>query len=377
MELLVTDLTTNEVISIPVMPESITVSYTNNFQTYNVLGLGEVKFPDGVMLSSISWSSFFECEGLKDAGYVSGEWQSSNTLHDKFERIKIDGRVVRVMLTDSPINFDCYLESFEVEPKEVVGRLYYSIKFIQAKEANALLEDEVGAYDGTLEGSFKYRVHIRDQGWSDWVKCGEIAGTTGQCLRIEAIQVKSYFPGIGFEYEAYLKDVGWQGMVTGPATAGTVGESRRLEAFRVRLTGNNDYDVNYRLHVRDYGWMNWSKNWEDNGTIEYANRAEAIQIIITPKGQFQANDTFISDSDVSFLWGNEETLEAARRADYRSQNENYYKYTVKEGDCLYYIAESYFKDGSRWESIYQANRELIGDNPNIIKAGMILTIPEA
>ena len=35
-----------------------------------------------------------------------------------------------------------------------------------------------------------YSVHIQDIGWLDWVKNGELAGTTGKAKRVEAIEVK-------------------------------------------------------------------------------------------------------------------------------------------------------------------------------------------
>ena len=35
-----------------------------------------------------------------------------------------------------------------------------------------------------------YRVHVQNLGWMDWVENGETAGTTGQSLRLEAIEVK-------------------------------------------------------------------------------------------------------------------------------------------------------------------------------------------
>ena len=34
-----------------------------------------------------------------------------------------------------------------------------------------------------------YRVHVQKHGWMPWVKNGELAGTTGQKKRIEAIQI--------------------------------------------------------------------------------------------------------------------------------------------------------------------------------------------
>ena len=40
------------------------------------------------------------------------------------------------------------------------------------------------------EYSIKYRVHVRDIGWMPYVREGEIAGTTGQSRRMEAIQIQ-------------------------------------------------------------------------------------------------------------------------------------------------------------------------------------------
>lgn len=47
-------------------------------------------------------------------------------------------------------------------------------------------------------------------------------------------------------------------------------------------------------------------------------------------------------------------------------------YTVQEGDCLYKIGQRF---GVSWNSIYDANRSTIGDDPNLIYAGQELTIP--
>ncbi len=35
-----------------------------------------------------------------------------------------------------------------------------------------------------------YRAHVQGKGWLDWVKSGECAGTTGEALHMEAIEVK-------------------------------------------------------------------------------------------------------------------------------------------------------------------------------------------
>lgn len=49
-------------------------------------------------------------------------------------------------------------------------------------------------------------------------------------------------------------------------------------------------------------------------------------------------------------------------------------YVVREGDSLWRIAEEKFGDGMQWNRIYEANRELIGDDPNLIYVGWELKI---
>ena len=52
-------------------------------------------------------------------------------------------------------------------------------------------------------------------------------------------------------------------------------------------------------------------------------------------------------------------------------------YVAKEGDNLTTIAQEVYGDGSRWSEIYEANKEAIGDDPNLIQVGATLTIPDA
>lgn len=50
-------------------------------------------------------------------------------------------------------------------------------------------------------------------------------------------------------------------------------------------------------------------------------------------------------------------------------------YTVVSGDCLWKIAKQFYGDGSKWGTIYNANKSVIGGNPNLIYPGQVLTIP--
>ena len=50
-------------------------------------------------------------------------------------------------------------------------------------------------------------------------------------------------------------------------------------------------------------------------------------------------------------------------------------HTVDSGESLWAIAEQELGSGNRWREIYDANKDMIGDNPDLIQPGMVLKIP--
>ncbi len=51
-------------------------------------------------------------------------------------------------------------------------------------------------------------------------------------------------------------------------------------------------------------------------------------------------------------------------------------YVVKPGDTLGTIAQRVYGDATKWRVIYDANRDVIGDNPDSVKVDMKLKIPK-
>lgn len=142
MEIYITDLTTNESVQIPMMPEKISVAYENNFLSYDVLRVGEVKFPSGVKLTGIKWDGTFPGEARKNQPYVTN-WVDPKEFHNWLDKIKLNGTKVRVLITETPINFDNYLASYAADFEGGYGDIKYSISFIQAKDINITDETEV------------------------------------------------------------------------------------------------------------------------------------------------------------------------------------------------------------------------------------------
>ena len=54
------------------------------------------------------------------------------------------------------------------------------------------------------------------------------------------------------------------------------------------------------------------------------------------------------------------------------------EHTVAGGETLSHIALKYYGSAvkDKWMIIYEANKDVIGDNPNIIRSGQVLKIPE-
>lgn len=50
-------------------------------------------------------------------------------------------------------------------------------------------------------------------------------------------------------------------------------------------------------------------------------------------------------------------------------------YTVEPGDTLLGIAEKVYGDSTKWRRIYDANKDVIGPNPDALKVEMKLRIP--
>ena len=136
--------------------------------------------------------------------------------------------------------------------------------------------------------SVKYRTHVQNEGWQNFVEDGVTSGTTGKSLRLEGIKIEIDGPiSGGVKYSTHIQKEGWQNFVENGALSGTTGKSLRLEAIKIELTGEiaKKYDIYYRVHAQKFGWMGWAKNGEQSGTQGYSYRLEGIQIKLVKKGE--------------------------------------------------------------------------------------------
>ena len=213
---------------------------------------------------------------------------------------------IRIKLTDELAeNYDIYYRVHAQEfgwlgwakNGESAGTAGYSYR-LEAIEVK--LVEKGGKAPGSTQDAYRqryvsYQTHVQDIGWQGIKYDGDVAGTSGQSKRLEAINISLSNPlySGSIEYQTHVQDIGWQGWKANGQIAGTSGQSKRLEAIRIKLTGEmaKQYDIYYRVHSQEFGWLGWAKNGESAGTEGYSYRLEAIQIQLVKKGSSAPGST--------------------------------------------------------------------------------------
>lgn len=136
MDIYLTNLKTKDRLRIPMLPEEITVKKANQFASYSIITIGDVRIPSGTPLDSFSWTATLPGKKRKNEPYVR-EWRKPNEIYKWITNLKAkNGKPVkaRLLITGTPINCDVYLQDFSSKPTGGYGDIGYSISLIQAKE---------------------------------------------------------------------------------------------------------------------------------------------------------------------------------------------------------------------------------------------------
>lgn len=124
-----------------------------------------------------------------------------------------------------------------------------------------------------VKNQITIQAHVQNVGWMNPVGLGEVAGTTGRKLQLEAIILNS--DNIDLEYRAHCSNLGWQDWVKNGEVAGTTGESRAIEAIEIK----SSVPLKVSEHLQNIGWMPESKgNYILIGTVGKSLPMEALKM---------------------------------------------------------------------------------------------------
>lgn len=155
-------------------------------------------------------------------------------------------------------------------------------------------EPEIEAYQASGP-RITYFGHVQNIGDQAAVSDGNLCGTEGRSLRVEALTIQKG-EGIAeidgdITYRAHVQNYGTMGWVKSGQRMGTSNQGLRIEAIQIALTGElaQLYDVYYSVHVQNIGWMKWTKGSTERsgwcGTMGQGLRVEAIKVMLVGKDE--------------------------------------------------------------------------------------------
>lgn len=145
MDVYITEKMSGYSIALSMLPEKIKVRSSANFQSYEIMDIGEVKFTSGEELQEVSWEGMFPKREVLSLPFVKRwHWISPEQMIAVIEDWRKDGTILTLMVTGTPINIDVLVKDFKVthEKKNFVD---YDIEFIQYKELKVYTVSELNA----------------------------------------------------------------------------------------------------------------------------------------------------------------------------------------------------------------------------------------
>ena len=254
----------------------------------------QIKLPDDVSgsieyrthIQDIGWEKNWSKDGAKSG--TEGQCKRLEAI-----QIKLTGEVEK----NYDVYYSVHAENFGwlgwAKNGEEAGTAGYGYRLEAIRIQLVTKGDKAPELIGTIKEAMKarlvgYQTHVQDYGTQAYVYDGAMAGTEGECKRMESIRMKlPSSVNSSIQYRSHVQDIGWEkNWASNGSLSGTTGQCKRLEAIQIKLSGDvaENYDVYYRVHAQDYGWLAWAKNGESSGTEGYAKRLEAIEVRLVPKG---------------------------------------------------------------------------------------------
>ena len=121
--------TKDKAIRLPVMPSEFERVISANYETNNVIGLGDIATFGGNGLAQLSLSSFFPNKEYSFNAY--SDVPKPYEFVKYFKEWKNKGVVVRVILTGTDINQEMYITNFSYGERDGTGDVYYSMDLLE------------------------------------------------------------------------------------------------------------------------------------------------------------------------------------------------------------------------------------------------------
>lgn len=134
----------------PSLPESISINNDTTYQSYSPIGTGEIRVPKGIDTKKVDWSGeFFGSKKKKEAIVQKGKWKSPSECQKILEKWQQAGTSLNLIITETGLNLDVTIASFQVTAYGAFGNIKYTISLEKSSfiKIYTKSDNEVGKKD--------------------------------------------------------------------------------------------------------------------------------------------------------------------------------------------------------------------------------------
>lgn len=128
----------------PALSEKVQGKYGAKYQSFDIISQGTVKVPKGTDVAEFTWDGVFFGKSKRNEPIVKkNSWKEPNECVKILSNFMKNETVLNLIVTETWINVDVTISSFQPRPVGAYGNVEYSITFVQKKPLQIYTTDEL------------------------------------------------------------------------------------------------------------------------------------------------------------------------------------------------------------------------------------------
>lgn len=128
----------------PALPEKVQAKYGAKYQSFDIISQGTVKIPKGTDVAEFTWDGVFFGESKKSEPIVKkNSWKAPDECVKILNGFMQNETVLNLIVTETWINVDVTISSFQPRPVGAYGNIEYTVTFVQKKPLKIYTTNEL------------------------------------------------------------------------------------------------------------------------------------------------------------------------------------------------------------------------------------------
>lgn len=134
MDIVLISVRTGSKFIFPALPEKVQGKYSAKYQSFDIISQGAVRVPKGTDVAEFTWDGVFFGVSKRDEPIVrKNSWKEPNECVKILNGFIKNEEVLNLIVTETWINEDVTVASFQPRPVGAYGNIEYTITFAQKK----------------------------------------------------------------------------------------------------------------------------------------------------------------------------------------------------------------------------------------------------